>query len=165
MAVVAHGVRDRGHYSLRAPDAKGASVFSRRKKSHPAANAHSTPPAPTHVAGMLAWFAPGLVGGGDVITQRTLVGAESLAIIPFVFLLRLGLGAVSYAAGTPGGLFAPLLVLGALLGLLFGGLCRLAFPALDTQPEAFAVVAMAAFFTGVVRAPVTHAARPSAPCP
>jgi CIC family chloride channel protein len=68
-----------------------------------------------------------------------------------VFLLRFGLACVSYAARTPGGLFAPMLVLGTQLGLL----CQLAFPELDVQPVAFAVVGMAAFFTGVVRAPVT----------
>ena len=56
---------------------------------------------------------------------------------------------------TPGGLFAPLLVLGAQLGLFFGLVSRLAFPDLDIQPEGFAVVGMAAFFTGVVRAPLT----------
>ncbi len=105
--------------------------------------------------GMLAWFAPGLVGGGDEITQRTLQGTDALALVPLVFLLRFTLGAVSYAARTPGGLFAPMLVLGAQLGLLFGILCRLAFPDLDIQPQAFAVVGMAAFFTGVVRAPLT----------
>src|SRR5262245_25791875 len=105
--------------------------------------------------GTLAWFAPSLVGGGDAITQRTLTGAQTLAILPAVFLVRLGLGAVSYAARTLGGLFAPMLVLGAQLGLYFGILCRLAFPELGIQPEAFAVVGMAAFFTGVVRAPLT----------
>jgi CIC family chloride channel protein len=105
--------------------------------------------------GMLAWFAPGLVGGGDEITQRTLAGAETLAIVPLAFLVRFGLGAVSYAARTPGGLFAPMLVLGAQLGLLFGAGCRLLFPELDIEPEGFAVVGMAAFFTGVVRAPLT----------
>jgi CIC family chloride channel protein len=105
--------------------------------------------------GMLAWFAPGLVGGGVPLTQRTLAGAVTLSALPYVFLLRFGLGAVSYAARTPGGLFAPMLVLGAQLGLLFGELCRLVHPGLDVPPEAFAVVGMAAFFTGVVRAPVT----------
>jgi CIC family chloride channel protein len=105
--------------------------------------------------GTLAWFRPDLVGGGDAITQRTLLGAEALAALPLVFLLRLGLGAVSYAAATPGGLFAPLLVLGAQLGLFVGLLFRLAFPDLGIQPEGFAVVGMAAFFTGVVRAPLT----------
>jgi chloride channel protein, CIC family len=40
-------------------------------------------------------------------------------------------------------------------GLFFGLICQLAFPALDIQPEGYAVVGMAAFFTGVVRAPLT----------
>src|SRR5262245_12783886 len=48
-----------------------------------------------------------------------------------------------------------MLALGAQLGLFFGLLCRLAFPGLDIQAEGFAVVGMAAFFTGVVRAPLT----------
>ena len=105
--------------------------------------------------GTLAWFAPELVGGGEPLTQRTLAGAMTFSLLPVVFLLRFGLGPVSYAARTPGGLFAPMLVLGAQLGLLFGTLCRQAHPGLDAPPEAFAVVGMAAFFTGVVRAPVT----------
>ena len=105
--------------------------------------------------GTLAWFAPGLVGGGDAITQRTLAGAETLATLPLAFLLRFGLGTVSYAARTPGGLFAPMLVLGAQLGLAFGIVCGLAFPELHIQPEGFAIVGMAALFTGIVRAPLT----------
>jgi chloride channel protein, CIC family len=105
--------------------------------------------------GTLAWFAPGLVGGGDLITQRTLEGIGTLALIPLLFSLRFGLGAVSYAAATPGGLFAPLLVLGAQLGLFFGLACQFLFSGLHIQPEAFAVVGMAAFFAGVVRAPLT----------
>ena len=106
-------------------------------------------------AGVLAWFAPDLVGGGDPLTQRALLGADALALLPLIFLLRLGFGAISYAAGTPGGLFAPMLVLGAQLGLFLGQLCQLVFPGLNIQPEGFAVVGMAAFFVGVVRAPLT----------
>ena len=105
--------------------------------------------------GILAWFAPGLVGGGDQITQRTLAGGATLALIPLAFLVRFGLGPVSYAVAIPGGLFAPMLVLGAQLGLFYGALCWIAFPDLGIDPEAFAVVGMAAFFTGVVQAPVT----------
>jgi CIC family chloride channel protein len=105
--------------------------------------------------GTLAWIAPGLVGGGDPITQGALDGAGPLALIPLLFLIRFVLGAVSYSVATPGGLFAPLLVLGAQLGLLFGILGRFLFPGLDIQPEAFALVGMAAFFVGVVRAPLT----------
>ena len=105
--------------------------------------------------GILAWFAPDLVGGGDVITQRTLDGIGTLATVPAIFLLRFGLGAVSYAVRTPGGLFAPMLVLGAQLGLVFGMVCLWAFPGAHIEPEGFAIVGMAAFFTGVVRAPLT----------
>ena len=105
--------------------------------------------------GTLGWFAPTLIGGGDAITQRTLASIETLTLIPIAFLVRFLLGAISYAASTPGGLFAPLLTLGAQSGLLFGAACHFAFPAVDIQPEAFAVVGMATFFTGVVRAPLT----------
>jgi chloride channel protein, CIC family len=105
--------------------------------------------------GALAWFLPDLVGGGDPITQQTLLGRGTLAMLPMVFLLRLSLGAFSYSAGTPGGLFAPLLVLGAQFGLFFGLACQLAVPSLHVQPEGFAVVGMAALFTGIVRAPLT----------
>jgi CIC family chloride channel protein len=105
--------------------------------------------------GVLAWFLPHLVGGGHEVAQRALAEDATLALLPLVFLLRFGLACVSYAARTPGGLFAPMLVLGAQVGLLFGILCRLIFPELGLQPVAFAVVGMAAFFTGAVRAPVT----------
>src|SRR5271169_6389074 len=105
--------------------------------------------------GLLAWFGPGLVGGGDAITQRTLAGGDSMMVVVGVFLVRFGLGPLSYAAETPGGLFAPMLVLGAQSGLVLGTLFCRWFPDLAERPAAFAVVGMAAFFTAVVRAPVT----------
>lgn len=106
------------------------------------------------LVGSVAWFAPDLVSGGDDITQSILSGSAALAVMPLVFLLRFGLGAASYAAGTPGGLFAPLLVLGTQLGFVFGAGCR-SLPFVVLPPEGFAVVGMAAFFAGVVRAPLT----------
>jgi chloride channel protein, CIC family len=105
--------------------------------------------------GLIGWFAPRLIGGGDDMTQRVLAGGSAIAVIPFAFMVRFGLGAVCYAARTPGGLFAPLLVLGAQLGLACGALCQAIFPDLSIEPTAFAVVGMAAFFTGVVQAPIT----------
>jgi CIC family chloride channel protein len=107
------------------------------------------------LVGAVAWFAPGMVGGGDPITQRTLSGGEGFSLLTLVFALRFVLGPLSYAAGTPGGLFAPMLTVGAQLGLLFAGVCSLLFPHIVLVPSAFAIVAMAAFFTAVVRAPVT----------
>src|SRR5262249_24537070 len=85
------------------------------------------------VVGILAWFAPSVVGGGDPITLRTLEGIEPLRWLVVVFLVRFVLGPVSYAARTPGGLFAPLLVLGAQSGLIFGILCARYFP--DWAPD------------------------------
>jgi CIC family chloride channel protein len=105
--------------------------------------------------GVLGWLAPGLVGGGDPITQRTLEGRLALEGVALAFLLRFALGPASYAAGTPGGLFAPLLVLGAQCGQLFAGGCAWLLPGVAPSPIAGAVVGMAAFFTAVVRAPLT----------
>jgi chloride channel protein, CIC family len=107
------------------------------------------------IVGAVGWFVPGLVGGGDDITQRLLAGGVAAGAVPLAFVVRFGLGAACYAARTPGGLFAPLLVLGAQLGLLGGALAQAAFPSLGIEPVAFAVVGMAAFFTGVVQAPIT----------
>ena len=100
------------------------------------ATARRLGPAPVEVraglvgaaVGILGWFAPDLIGGGDAITQSVLAGSVSLAAIPAVFLIQFALGAVSYAAGTPGGLFAPMLVLGAQFGFLFGGVSPDAAP-------------------------------------
>ncbi len=105
--------------------------------------------------GALAWTLPGVVGGGDPITQAILDGGQNVTLVAIVIGIRFFLGAISYAAGTPGGLFAPLLVLGAGGGYLFGAGCQSAFPALHVPPVSFAVVGMAAFFTGVVRSPLT----------
>ena len=105
--------------------------------------------------GLTAWFVPDLVGGGEAITQHVLEGGDTLLVLSLGFLLRFALGPVSYSAGTPGGLFAPLLTVGAQSGLIFGMLCSYWFPSLAPHPMAFAIVGMAAFFTACVRAPVT----------
>jgi CIC family chloride channel protein len=104
--------------------------------------------------GLVAWFAPAMVGGGDMITQRMLGGTAAVFLFGLDFALRFALGPVSYAARTPGGLFAPMLVLGSQSGLLFGTLARW-LPGAGTNPTEYAVVGIAAFFTAVVRAPLT----------
>ena len=105
--------------------------------------------------GILGWFAPGLVGSGSEMTRQLLAGGLAAAAVPAYFAVRYVLGAASHSAFTPGGLFAPLLLLGAQLGLLGGTIAHGAFPALGIDPASFAVVGMAAFFVGVVRAPIT----------
>ena len=107
------------------------------------------------VVGLLAWFAPGLVGGGDAITQQTLTDAGPLSSIALIFAVRFVLGPLSYAAGTPGGLFAPMLVLGAQIGVVFGRVFDDWLPGLGETPSSHAVIGIAAFFTAIVRAPLT----------
>ncbi len=105
--------------------------------------------------GLLACFAPRVVGGGELLTQRTLASIFSPQLLVAILTIRFALGPLSYAARTPGGLFAPMLAVGAQFGLLFGVGCHHLFADFTMPAEAFAVVGMTAFFTAVVRAPIT----------
>jgi len=107
------------------------------------------------VVGLVAFFAPAVVGSGDTLTQSILSNKLPLQALGVVFLLRFVLGPWSYAAGTPGGMFAPLLLLGAAFGGLFGGFVQLAAPGLEVSVVEFAIVGMVALFSASVRAPLT----------
>jgi len=107
------------------------------------------------VVSAIAWFAPHMVGGGDKISQEALVGGIGLKALPTIFAARFLLGPLSYAAGTPGGLFAPILALGACIGLGFGLLCPQIVADSGATPITFAIAGMTAFLTATVRAPVT----------
>jgi CIC family chloride channel protein len=105
--------------------------------------------------GLVAWFAPPLVGGGDNLTQAVLSGRYTTEGLTIIFALRFFLGPWSYAAGTPGGLFGPMLVLGASFGALFGDLLNHISPNLGVSAIACAVVGMGTLFSACVRAPLT----------
>jgi chloride channel protein, CIC family len=105
--------------------------------------------------GVIGWLSPGMVGGGDNLTQQALLGQGTLIGACGILLVRFVLGAVSYAAGTPGGLFAPMLVLGSQAGLVVGLIGLQIAPATAPEPAALALIGMASFFTAAVRAPVT----------
>ncbi|MFI8101138.1 chloride channel protein [Streptomyces sp. NPDC086023] len=108
------------------------------------------------VVGALMTVEPLLGGGGDELSERLLTGhLPAVGALVLYFAVRFVAGPLSYAAGTPGGLFAPLLALGALLGTLTQSLAAPVLPAGAPGPAAFAAVGMAALFTGVVRAPLT----------
>jgi len=104
---------------------------------------------------LVAWQAPGWVGGGENIVQEALTDSGALSRLLQLFMIRYLLGAVCYAAGTPGGVFAPMLALGALSGQMFGRLCLHIAPDVFPYPGAFALVGMTALFSGVTRAPLT----------
>jgi chloride channel protein, CIC family len=105
--------------------------------------------------GAVAWFLPLDVGGGDDVTQRVLAGQGGIILLLTIALARFFLGPLSYVSGTPGGLFAPIVTLGALIGASFGTLLHSLAPDIFPAPLAFAVAGMAAFFTASIRAPLT----------
>jgi CIC family chloride channel protein len=105
--------------------------------------------------GLLGWCAPSLVGGGEVWTQTLLSGSMRLDLIALFFIARMAIGPLCYAAGTPGGLFAPLLAVGAAFGALFAGTADMVMPGFGLSQAGFAVVGMAALFAAIVRAPMT----------
>ena len=105
--------------------------------------------------GVVAWIAPHAVGGGEGLVVETLAGRTPGWMLPPYFLLRFALTMASYGCGAPGGIFAPLLVLGAEIGLGVGKLGHWLFPLAMAHPETFAIVGMAAYFSAIVRAPLT----------
>ena len=105
--------------------------------------------------GLIGWFSPMAIGNGHPLAEMTLTGRIVLTAIPVWFAARFLLTITSYGTGVPGGIFAPLLVLGALLGLGVGEVALLVVPSANVSPAAFAVVGMAAYFTAIVRAPLT----------
>jgi CIC family chloride channel protein len=108
------------------------------------------------VVGLLMALDPLLGGGGDPLSERLLTGeSPAVAVLVAYLAVRFLAGPLSYAAATPGGLFAPLLALGALWGTLAHAVTAPLLPEHAAGPGAFAAVGMAALFTGAVRAPVT----------
>ena len=98
---------------------------------------------------------PAFLGGGDVLVERILSGRIAFEALVMLFLVRFVLTMLSYGTGAPGGIFAPLLMLGAALGLAFGQGVAVWFPHAVEYPASFAAVGMAAYFSAIVRAPLT----------
>jgi chloride channel protein, CIC family len=109
------------------------------------------------IIGAAMFVYPAAVGGGDHLTQQILSGHHILLSVVVGYLaVRFIAGPLSYSAAVPGGLFAPLLAVGALWGLLFVGVFEAVWPEDATQLAVpMALVGMAAFFAATVRAPVT----------
>lgn len=107
--------------------------------------------------GLLIFVYPLGAGGGDPLTQLILGGDDMvLTVVIGLLVVRFIAGPISYAAAVPGGLFAPLLALGALWGLLFVGVFDLVWPGSAAGLAVpMALVGMGAFFGACVRAPVT----------
>jgi CIC family chloride channel protein len=106
--------------------------------------------------GLLAWFAPALVGTGEAMVQGVIDGKIALSMLALALLIRFFLGPLSLAAGTPGGYFTPSLLLGALSGAVFAELAGMFLPAAELpSTAAFALVGMAVALAAIAHAPFT----------
>lgn len=115
------------------------------------------PGAAGAVAGLVAWWLPEAVGGGHAVAERVLDGTlgVGLGTLTLLLLAKFVLTAASYASGAPGGIFAPMLLLGALCGAAFAETAARAWPSLAAEAQTLSVLGMAAFFVSSVRAPLT----------
>ncbi|MDP4200165.1 MAG: H(+)/Cl(-) exchange transporter ClcA [Bacteroidota bacterium] len=111
------------------------------------------------ITGLTGWWLPDALGGGHRIAESILrgdyVGSEFTTFLLVLLVGKFLLTMIAYASGLPGGIFAPLLVMGAIIGQLFGHLSGVMFPHSGATPAAYAVVCMGAMFTSIVRAPLT----------
>jgi CIC family chloride channel protein len=79
----------------------------------------------------------------------------SMQFLFILLIVRFVMTMVSYTTGSPGGIFAPMLALGTLFGLLFGHVVNDLFSFMSISPATFAVVGMGALFSASIRAPLT----------
>ncbi|MGA7412960.1 MAG: chloride channel protein [Bryobacteraceae bacterium] len=107
--------------------------------------------------GLLSWFHPNIAGSDEAVTvtQGVFSNWVTVGTLPMVFLARFLIGPWSYAALTPGGLFSPLLLVGATFGALFAAALNYVVPTLGLPLVSFAVVGMVALFAASVCAPLT----------
>lgn len=98
----------------------------------------------------------GIAGGGYETLEAALRGDLALHALALLLVLKLFATVASYSSGGAGGIFAPALFIGAMLGGLVGGLdVALLGHVPAEEMAAFALVGMGAVFAGVVRAPIT----------
>ncbi len=104
--------------------------------------------------GLLGFFIPRVFGTGfDTIPQCINWGHWFMLLIVLIFGKILATS-LTLGAGSSGGVFAPALFIGAVLGGAYGQIAQLVFPGLPASSGAYAMVGMAAVFAGAARAPI-----------
>jgi CIC family chloride channel protein len=106
--------------------------------------------------GMLLLFSTkGVTGGGYETLGHALAGRLELRVLVLLCVAKVIATVFSYSSGGAGGIFAPSLFIGAMLGGAVGYLDVAVLHHESSQLGAFALVGMGAVFAGVIRAPIT----------
>ena len=107
------------------------------------------------LVGIMGWFVPQVMGVGYGYVGDVLNGHMLLSLMVLLVVLKFFAVVVSYSSGNAGGIFAPSLFIGAMLGGAVGTVAHHLWPAYTATPGAYALVGMGAVFAGIVRAPMT----------
>jgi CIC family chloride channel protein len=105
--------------------------------------------------GFIAIWYPQVMGAGYEWMDLAMHGRFPWTVLGIIAGLKLLSTSLSFATGTPGGLFAPVLFMGAMLGGSVAMLEQQLFPAIAVPVGAYALVGMGALFAGILRAPMT----------
>ena len=107
------------------------------------------------LCGLLGLMQPSAVGGGFNLIPIAAAGNFSVGLLLFIFIARVVTTLICFSSGAPGGIFAPMLALGTLLGTAFGMAAIPLFPAYHLDAGTFAIAGMGALLAASVRAPLT----------
>ena len=105
--------------------------------------------------GVIALRFPQVMGAGYEYMDQAMHDQYTWEVLGILAGLKLLATVLSFSSGTPGGLFAPTLFIGAMLGGAVGGVERLLFPHFTGPVGAYVLVGMGALFAGILRAPMT----------
>lgn len=107
------------------------------------------------IVGLMGWWLPQVLGVGYGYVGDALNGRMALELMVLLVVFKFVAITASYASGNAGGLFAPSLFLGAMVGGTVGSIVHHLWPAHTSVPGAYALVGMGALFAGIMRAPMT----------
>lgn len=107
------------------------------------------------MAYIVAVFFRDVTGGGHELIEEMFGKNVMLKTIIIILLLKFFYTMFCYATGAPGGIFLPMLVVGALIGKVYGEILNNYFLVPNEIIVHFMLLGMAAYFTAVVRAPIT----------
>lgn len=106
---------------------------------------------------LLCYFLPDVTGGGHHLVEELTTQHRTIAILIVIFIVKLLFTSLSYSTGFAGGIFLPMLVLGAILGKIYGIVLVEFFDMKNSFIVHYIVLGMAGYFVAVVRAPITGA--------
>jgi chloride channel protein, CIC family len=107
------------------------------------------------ILGILGYFYPQIFGTGYDTIRDMLNDRLTVSKLLGVSLAKFWALVISLGSGTTGGVFAPSLIVGGGIGAAYATACHHFFPHLVSDPALYALVAMAAVFAGIARAPFT----------